>query len=123
MTTATAKPAKVTEAKRFDYMGENLEVDPKVGYALAARYREAALALHEAKARAFAVEEEIKAVMQGYEHVTVNGERLFSWVWKLKTTFDKRGLRQKYPAIHDEFVKHEENGTRSFTAPGVSGVN
>lgn len=123
MTVTTSKPAKPTEATRFEYMGETLELAPEVGYTLAAEYREAALALHAAKERAFAVEEKIKATMRGYEHVTVDGTRIFSWVWKLKTTFDKRGLRQKYPEIEAEFTRRVENGSRAFSAPGVTGVN
>lgn len=121
--TTVAKPAKVSEADRFSYMGETLAVDPAVGYALAARYREAAKALHIAKDNAFAVEEEIKTLMRGYEHVTVDGTRIFSWVWKLKTTFNKKLLREKYPEIEAECTERKENGTRSFSAPGVSGVD
>lgn len=120
----TAATPEVTEITNdtFEFMGETIELDPKVGYELAAQYREAAIALHQAKDRAFTIEQQIKAVMKGYEHATVNGERVFSWIWKLKTTFNKKGLRIKYPEIHDEFVVKVENGTRSFSAPGVTGV-
>ena len=122
MAARPVKKEKVTEASRYAWSGEELELSPEVGYDLRARYRQAAVALHAAKAEAFKIEEEIKTAMGGHEHATVNGERIFSWAWKLKTTFDKTALRRAHPAIEQEFTVRVENGSRAFSAPGVSGV-
>lgn len=126
MTEATVtpiKPKKPTEAERFSYEGEFLDVEPEVAAAILARYSERALALHEAKAAAFAVEEEIKLLMGGHENLRVNGEVKVTWKWGAKTTFDKRGLRQDHPEILEEYTHTDPLGTRTFNAKGVVGVD
>jgi hypothetical protein len=122
MTTAVEKPAKVTEATRFDYEGEVKEIAPEIGFTLVAKYRQAAAALAAAKAAAFAIEEEIKTVMGGHERLVVDGTVVANYVWKDLTSFNKKALKEKYPAIVAEFTETKKNGSRAFSVPGTAGV-
>ena len=120
MTTAT-KDKKINPAD-IPYEGEVKEVEASLLYAKVAQYRQAAKNLAAAKAEALEIEEELKAMCGGYEHLACNGERLVHWPWKKLTKFDKRGLAKKYPDVVAEFTTEIENGSRSFSVPGTAGV-
>lgn len=119
MTTKT----KIPVAELYGFEGEELEFDPELGYTLLARYRQAAQALHAAKAAALEVEAEIQAALGGFEHGVINGQRVFHWPWCDKTSFNVKALKAAHPAIHAEFSTTVPNGSRRFTVEGTVGVD
>lgn len=127
MTATATKERKPTEATRFQYMGETLEIDagdPRLEHVISmlATYRTRALALHVAKDAAFESEEEIKQFMQGYESLRVMGETKVRWAWKLLTKFDKRQLQKDNAALVEQYTTRVPDGSREFSANGVVGV-
>lgn len=112
-TAATPKPAK------YDYQGEFIDADPVAWAKLETEYKLAALQLQEAKDRAFAVEQNIKDLMQGYEHLRVNGETRVSWTWQTKNVFDKAALLKEHPDLHDKYTTLIPNGKRVFDAKPI----
>ncbi len=134
VTTATAsdsevpakKTKKPTEAERFEYMGERLEIDLEdrdAVYQELAEYSAAAKILHDAKERAFAAEEKIKQRMAGHEELALDGEVKVTWRWQGETKFDKTGLARKYPELVEEFTTRTHDTKRVFNAKGVVGVD
>ncbi len=125
-TPKTEKEKKPTEAQRFHWMGEVLEVPeedlPEV-YAMLARYRDRAATLATARAAAFETEEELKKYMKGFEHLSVNGDRVVHWVWQGETKFDKRGLQRSHPELVEEYTTRTTDTKRVFNAKGVVGVD
>ncbi len=126
-----AKPAKkieekVTEATRFEWQGERLEVpanEKDAVYEELAEYRAAAKALHAAKEAAFAAEEKIKQRMAGFEELAVDGEVKVTWRWAGETKFDKRGLQREAPELVERFTTRTTDTKRVFNAKGVVGVD
>ncbi len=127
-TTATkaVKAKKPTEAERFEYMGERLDVDLEdrdKAYEMLAEYRAAAKLLHDAKERAFAAEDAIKIYMAGHEELALDGEVKVTWRWQGETKFDKTGLAREYPAIVEQYTTRTTDTKRVFNAKGVVGVD
>lgn len=117
--------AEVIKPDTFEFMGEYLEVSPEVGWALAAEYRTAAAALHEAKRVAKDVEQKIMEQMRGFEAIGVDGQTLFTWKFVDSTSFDAREFKAAgpdYKALYDHFCKTKT--TRRFrAADGTVGVD
>lgn len=113
-----------TNTTGFDYMGEVLELDTALGYELLAEYRAAAAQLHEAKARAKAVELRIQETMQGFEHGAVNGMQVIHWPFVDSTSFDAKAFKETSPehkALYEHFLKTKR--TRRFKVDGTVGVD
>lgn len=107
----------------YEWQGEVLELDPQVGYELMARYRQAAKALHAAKEEAKRIEEEIMAVVGGYENAAINGQVIVTWPWVSSTTFDVKSFKEdpERKALYEQFLKTKP--TRRFKVTGVVGVD
>lgn len=126
MTATTVK--KPTEAERFSYQGEFLDIDlgdPRLPIILEklATMGTAAIMLHAAKKSAFDAEEDLKLFMQGYENLRVMGEVKVTWRWKLKTYFDKRQLQRDNAALVEQYTVRTPDGERRFDCKGVVGVD
>lgn len=115
-----APPLKVG---KYEWQGEELELDPAVGYQLLAEYRANAAALHAAKEAAKATELKIMETLGGYEHGSVNGQRLFHWPVVDSTTFDKKSFCEDKDreALYKSFLKTTK--TRRFKVDGTVGVD
>lgn len=116
---------EVIKPDTFEYQGEYLEVSPAVGWALAAEYRTAAAALHEAKRVAKDVEQKIMQAMQGFEAIGVDGQTLFTWKFVDSTSFDAKAFKDagdEYRELYNFFCKTKT--TRRFkAADGTVGVD
>lgn len=121
--TTVAKP-KTAAAAQFAYEGEVKEIPPAKGYALLAKYREAAKALHTAKENAKQIEAEIMQELGGYEHGAVDGQIVFNWPFVDSTSFDAKGFKEtspEYKALYESFLVTKE--TRRFKVDGTVGVD
>jgi predicted phage-related endonuclease len=108
----------------FEWMGEVLELDPATGWELLAEYRAAAAQLHEAKARAKAIELRIMQTVQGYEHASINGQQVIHWPWVDSTSFDAKAFKEageEYRRLYEYFLKTKK--TRRFKVDGTVGVD
>lgn len=118
MTTAT-KPKRPKHD--YTFAGEELEIDPEFGRDWRTRYAEAAMRLREAKDAVIALEDEIKLVQGGYEHVAVDGEQIVHWPWVDDARFSVTEFKKEHPALHKAFTRVKR--IRRFKVVGVENVD
>jgi len=106
-----------------EWQGERLEIAPQLGYRLLAEYRAAAAQLHDAKARASVVEQEIMELLGGFEHGAVNGQDVFNWTFVSSTSFNSKAFKEdpERKALYDAFLVTKP--TRRFKVDGTVGVD
>lgn len=111
------------DAKTYEYAGETKEIPVARGYELLARYREAAQTLHDAKARAKAIEIEIMQELGGFEHGAVDGQEVFHWPFVDATSFDVSAFKEdpERRALYQAFLVTKP--TRRFKVDGTVGVD
>lgn len=116
----TPAPVKVGA---HEWMGERLDIDPAVGHRLLAEYRASAAALHAAKERAKAVEQEIQQTLQGFEHGAIDGQDFFHWTFVNSTSFDAKSFKEdpERKALYEQFLVTKP--TRRFKVDGTVGVD
>lgn len=121
-------PAPVTTLERpkvgaYEWMGEVKDLDPQRGWMLLAEYRSAAAALHAAKERAKAIEQEIMQELEGFEHGAINGQQVFHWPYVDSTSFDTKSFKEDptRKALYESYLVTKP--TRRFKVDGTVGVD